>query len=154
MDWEHGGMELGEPSGDNREFRRMMDAVGGEGLRQIIEHLTGKIEADPDDTESLALRGLAYGELGDHLGAAQDYYDAIRLAPGDAVAHYSRGACKAQLGNLAEAASDFEVAIILSPDDADAYYDRGLTYGETGEPLLAVEDLSRVLELEPDLAVA
>ena len=45
----------------------------------------------------------------------EDYDAAIRLAPGDAAAHYSRGACKAELGDLAGALGDFDVAILLAP---------------------------------------
>ena len=54
----------------------------------------------------------------------EDYYAAIRLAPGDAVAHYSRGAGKAELGDLAGAMSDFDVA--------DAHYNRWLTHVAMG----------------------
>ena len=58
--------------------------------------------------------------------AVEDYDTAIRLAPGDAVAHYSRGACKAELGDLAGAMSDFDVAVTLAPGDADAHYNPGI----------------------------
>ena len=37
------GWTRGEPSGDYREFRRMMDAAGSKGLRRMIERLTEQV---------------------------------------------------------------------------------------------------------------
>ena len=53
---EHDGMEPGEPSDEYREFRRMMDSADRQDLRRMVERLTEKIEANPDDTEPLFLR--------------------------------------------------------------------------------------------------
>ena len=84
----------------------------------------------------------------------EDYDAAIRLSPGDAVAHYSRGACKAELGDLAGAMSDFDVAVTLAPGDADAHFNRGLTHVAMGKRHRAVKDLSRAIDLNPNLADA
>ena len=68
---EHDGMDQGNPSEEYREFRRMMDSAGREDIRRLIEHLTGRIEANHSDAEALSVRGLAYSELGDHRRAAE-----------------------------------------------------------------------------------
>ena len=60
MAGEHDGIEQEEPRMDYQEFLRAMQAVGHEGLGRIIEHLTGLIEANPEDADSLSIRGLAY----------------------------------------------------------------------------------------------
>ena len=90
MAGEHGGMDQGEPPEDYREFRRMMDAAGSEGLRRMIERLTEQVRANPHDTEALAARGLAYSELGNHRRAVEDNGSIIALDPDNADAHFER----------------------------------------------------------------
>ena len=51
MAGEYGGMDQGEPSGDYREFRRMMDAAGSEGRRRMIERLTEQVRVNPHDAD-------------------------------------------------------------------------------------------------------
>ena len=57
------GTGQGQPPEDYREYRRMMDAAGREGLLRMIEHMTGDLRANPRDTVALLARGLAYSEL-------------------------------------------------------------------------------------------
>ena len=78
------GTGLGQPSEDYREYRRMMDAAGREGLRRMIEGLTEQVRANPHDTEALAARGLAYSEMGNHRLAAEDNDRIIALDPDNA----------------------------------------------------------------------
>ena len=73
-----------------RGSAEMIDGVGREGLRRMVEHLTERIEADPRDTEALSARGLAYAELGEHRQAAEDYGRIIALDPANAGAHLDR----------------------------------------------------------------
>ena len=81
----------GKPSEEEyQRFRRMMDGMGREGILRMVEHLTERIEANPRDTEALGARGLAYGELGEHRLAAEDYGGVIALDPGNAGAHLDR----------------------------------------------------------------
>ena len=72
MNEEHDGTPSEE---EYQRFRRMMDGMGREDLLRMIQHLTERIEADPRDAEALSARGLAYGELGEHRLAAEDYGD-------------------------------------------------------------------------------
>ena len=115
MDGEHGGMDPGEPSEDEREFRRMMDALGGEGLGRMIEGLTEKIRANPGDTEALTLRGLLYSQLGEHRRAAKDYGSVIDLDPDNADAYLGRAHANAELGEHRAAVEDYDAAIRRLP---------------------------------------
>ena len=72
MGEEHDGMDPGESSKEYREFQRMMDGAGQEGLRLMVERLTERIRANSHDTEALGARGLLYSLLGDHRRAAED----------------------------------------------------------------------------------
>ena len=59
-------------------------------LRRAAEDYGSIIALDPDCTEAYLGRAPANTELGDRRRTVEDY-DAIRLAPGNAEAHYSRG---------------------------------------------------------------
>ena len=102
MNEEHDGMDQGNPSEEEyQRFRKMMDGMGREGIRRMVEHLTERIEADPRDTEALSVMGLAYGELGEHRLAAEDYGKIIALDPGNAGAHLDRARAYARLRSTA-----------------------------------------------------
>ena len=118
MAGEHGGMDQEEPPEDYREFRRMMDAAGSEGLRRMIERLTEQVRTNPHDTEALAARGLAYSELGNHRRAAEDNGSIIALDPDNADAHFERARAYSELGEHREAVEDYDAAIRLAPGDA------------------------------------
>ena len=107
---EQDGMEREEPGMDYQEFLRAMEALGPEGLGRIIEHLTGLIEADPEDADSLSIQGLAYEQVGEHLRAAEDYGRVIALDPGNAEAHLSRARVYGQLDELRLAVADYDAA--------------------------------------------
>ena len=59
-------------------------------------------------------RGLAHHYLGQLERAIEDYDEAIRLNPEDAVAYYNRGLAYKELGKKAEAIDDFEKFITLT----------------------------------------
>ena len=91
MNEEHDGTDQGNPSEEEyQRLRKMMDGMDREDIRRMVEQLTERIEADPRDIEALAARGLAYGELGEHRLAAEDYGRIIALDPGNAGAHLDR----------------------------------------------------------------
>ena len=50
MAGEDDGTGQGQPPEDYREYRRMMDAAGREGLLRMIEHLTGEVSGRTHET--------------------------------------------------------------------------------------------------------
>lgn len=63
-------------------------------------------------------RGLAYGNLGRHQQAVQDFDQAIRLNPQDANAYGTRAMAYSFLGKDEEARQDVERAVQLGYDRA------------------------------------
>ena len=131
MAGERDGMDPDEPSGDGREFRRMLDSLGHEGFRRIIEHLTEKIQANPGDAESLFLRGLAYGELGEHRRAVEDFGRAIALEPANVEALRQRATLYRDLGEPDKAVRDYDEIIRLEPNDPSVGEERELAVKES-----------------------
>jgi tetratricopeptide (TPR) repeat protein len=52
------------------------------------------------------MRGITYGEKGDHEKAVADYTEAIRLAPDDPIGYFQRAQAYRALGDEEQAASD------------------------------------------------
>ena len=82
--------------------------------------------------------------------AIQDYDDAIRLDPLDAITYYNRGFSYINLGQYAQAIQDLDEAIRLDPLDAETYYLRGLVYGILGKSTEAERDIAKAKELGYD----
>jgi len=117
------------------------------------------IEAGNEIPESLANahfnRGLAYYDREQYGLAAEDFTEAIRLAPSDAEARYYRGLVFSREGEFVRAIADFTDSIKLQPNNADAYFNRGLAYAaDVGDYDRAISDYTRVIALKPTYAVA
>ena len=134
MTWEDEGLEPGESPEDRREFWRMLDALGREGIRRMIEQLTGEIEANPQDTGSRYTRGLLYNELGEHRRAAADYGRIIDLDPGNANAYHGRARARSEMGERRLAVEDYDAAIRLAPRQRGGPLRPGGVPGRTGQP--------------------
>jgi hypothetical protein len=74
---------------------------------------------------------------------------ALRLDPGNAVAHVNRGAAYESSGNLERAAADYAAAIQRNPAYADAYFGRGNVRRVQGDLDGAFADYDVVVQLRP-----
>ena len=66
-------------------------------------------------------RGVAYHLQGQYQRAIQDFDQAIRLQPDNAIAYNNRGGDYGRMGQTQRAILDFDKAIELDPDNAEAY---------------------------------
>lgn len=76
-----------------------------------------------------------------------DYDEAIRFAPGNAVAHVSRGLAKESLLQYDAAVADYEEAMRLNPREAWAYTYRGQIRASRGRDADAREDYETAMQL-------
>jgi len=81
----------------------------------------------------------------------QDYDEAIRLDPQNALAYFNRGNAYGAAGQYQQAIQDFDEAIRLNPKYAEAYYSRGLTYQKLGNYERANQDIDKAIDLDPSL---
>ena len=98
----------GRTYGSIDEFRRLMDNLSHEELREMLERLNADIAANPDDTNTPSARGLLHMELGDERRAEEDFGRVVDLSPGDAEAHQYRGLARARLGKHRLAVGDYD----------------------------------------------
>jgi tetratricopeptide (TPR) repeat protein len=106
-------------------------------------------EADAHDQKGVGL--LEKGELDQ---AIQEFSEAIRIRPRDALAYYDRGVASLAKGKPGEAVPDFDVAIQLNPNDSEACEYRGIAHSLAGKFKEAVSDFKQALEINPNDAFA
>ena len=95
-------------------------------------------------------RGNTWSRKGAHDKAIADFDVAIRLVPGDAVAHYNRGIARYSHKEFDGAIADYSEALRLAPGMALTYFARGLAWREKKEYDRAIADYNESIRLDSD----
>ena len=115
MHGEHSGSNGQGPWEDPDEFRRLMDSLSQEKLREMLERLNADIAANPDDTNTLSARGCFTWNWETSAERRRTSAGVVDLSPGNAEAHNYRGLARARLGEHRLAIVDYDIAILLGP---------------------------------------
>jgi len=110
--------------------------------------------ADQNPGQAYILRGAGYARSGEYDRAINEYTQALRLNPNDALALYNRGDAYNSKGEYERAIQDFTLALTLRPDFALAFNGRGIAYDGNGDPDRAIQDYNQAIRLKPDYAEA
>jgi len=121
--------------GDLKKARSMLDAV-----------VDGKSAEDDVRGEAYLYRSQLSEGPDERL---KDLDEAVRLAPGSALAFRLRAALKLSQNKPADAVADFDTAIRLDPDSAATHEARGLALASQQKWDEAKASLSRAVELFP-----
>jgi tetratricopeptide (TPR) repeat protein len=120
-----------------------------------ISRCTAMIQSGHETQQNLARafssRGLAYARKGQYDHAIEDFDQAIRLNPNDAVAFSNRGAAYARRGQPDRAIEDYDQAIRLNPDYATAFYNRGFVKRAKGDFAGGDDDIAKAKQLNPNV---
>lgn len=122
--------KLGRPAEALELFNRLLNMLGEPSDRAYVE------------------RGFAKMDLRDYRGAIEDFNEAVKINPKNAVAFGCRGECKEGLKDLDGAEADFSQVISLRPDKSFAYEERARIYLKQARFLKALKDLQQVLFLD------
>lgn len=118
-----------------------------------IEGCTAVIESGDRILRNLATaynnRGVAYRLRANYAQAIDDFNEAIRLTPKNAVLFNNRGVAYRGMGELDRAIADYDQAISIKPDYVAAFYNRGLALAEKREYAKAISDFNVVLHADP-----
>jgi Flp pilus assembly protein TadD len=71
-----------------------------------------------DSWEGYQGRGIERDAMGDHLGAAEDFAHALRLAPPNPALHFLRGVALLHGADSRGAAAEFQAGLNLDPNNA------------------------------------
>ncbi len=93
-------------------------------------------------------RGYAFSDLGEHRRAIEDYDQALRLDPDNALAYNNRGYAYDDLGEYRRAILDYDKALRLDPGYADAYQNRGVSYENLGDYERAARDWEQAIGID------
>lgn len=117
-----------------------------------IKHCTAAIDARKANNELLAqwyvLRGMRWGEKGDHDRAIADHSAALKLDPKVRLANYYRGKAHSQKGEFDLAIADFDAAAKMRDDDPVVYHARGVELALKGDYARALADFDKALQLD------
>ncbi len=109
-----------------------------------------------DTRETPSNREMAFGKRGasylaafDNDRAIEDFNQAIKIEPGNAVTHNNRGNAYKNKGDLDQAMINYTEVIRLNPKLARAYSFRGNVYRDRGEFDRAIADYNEAIRQNP-----
>ena len=101
-----------------------------------------------------AYRAKAYARKGMAKEAADNYSQAVKVAPTLKMAWVGRGMARLLERKFDDAIADFSTAIALEPRDAPTFVARGYAYLAQGKPKLAIADFTKSLSISPEYVAA
>lgn len=120
------------------------------GQANNIESLTEIIEKNPQDANTLNLRGTAYGQIGDYRKAMDDFNAALKVKSNFPQAYANRALVFVKIEKLPRAIADYDRAIEINPDYAAAYVGRGNVHRLLNEHRQAIADFTKAISIQPD----
>jgi tetratricopeptide (TPR) repeat protein len=100
------------------------------------------------------IRGDSYFAKSYFDQAIDDYNQALRLDPNNALTYANRGRAYSWKGDINQAFADCNQAIQMNPNFANAYAFRGIVYVQIGNFEQGMADLNTAMRIEPNNAVA
>jgi len=116
---------------------------------ESLDYFNVLIKTDKTLHEAFFFRGIAKYNLGDLIGANQDFTEAISINPVYTQAYHYRAITLARMGNTESALSDLNTAALLRPEYPGIYYSRGVTHFMTKQFEKAIEDYNKFIQKEP-----
>ena len=116
---------------------------------KAIHNLDEAILLKPDYADAFNMRGMAYGDLGQHNRAISDYNQAIHLNNNHAFAFHNRGAAFLALESYDMAIKSLNEAIRIKPNLAVTYSFRALCYSGLKQYKQEIEDYKKAIVLNP-----
>ena len=112
---------------------------------EIIDSSTRRLREDPNDVNSLFLRGLASFKKGDHGTAVIDLQSLLSKDPHHVEGLYTRGLAYSRMKKDEQAIDDFSQVLYLDPDHINAAFARAASYNSIGQFARAIEDYNFAL---------
>ncbi len=107
-----------------------------------------------DEAAACVQRGVALRQKGDVDQAIAAFNRAVRLDPGNALAHQGRGNAFSTRGEYERAIADYTKALELDPNLPLTYVNRGLAFVKRKHIDRAIADYTKALELDAKLPLA
>lgn len=118
-----------------------------------IDDCSMALRLNPERTQSLFYRGLAWYRLNQYEAATADFTRHLEYYPDDARTYYNRGLAIAARGDTEQAIANYQqalerVASLSTLESANLYNDLGVAYLNNAQPVRALKALDRAIELD------
>ncbi|MDX2302258.1 MAG: tetratricopeptide repeat protein [Microscillaceae bacterium] len=118
-------------------------------FKRAVVDFTIALEID-ERAEAYVGRAQAKQYLEDHTGALQDYTEALRLSPHNAVIYNSLGNIYDSMRNPQDAILSYDKSLSLDSTYTNAYYNRAIAFFNVKNYQRAKEDFLKVVQLSPE----
>jgi tetratricopeptide (TPR) repeat protein len=115
----------------------------------ILNYCTNVLNHDSTNILSLLLRGIAYHQLANEDSSANDFLNALKLAPKNKYAHFWVSYPLVSMNKTSSALANLDAAIQIDPNFEEAYFSRGLYYINQNLLEKGLADFARVVKLNP-----
>ena len=115
---------------------------------------TEALDADPNDTQALVLRGDAWSRMREDEKAIADFSRAVELGRDGALAYLGRVRVYHRLGEHEKAVADCTEVLRVDPNRQNAYVLRGGSFTKLGKNEQGIADLNEAIRLKPEDANA
>jgi tetratricopeptide (TPR) repeat protein len=115
---------------------------------------TQALDADPNDTQALVLRGDAWSKMREDEKAIADFSRAIELDRDEALAYLGRAHVHHRSGRHEKALADCSEVLRVDPNCQNAYVLRGGSFTRLGQNEQGIADLNEAIRLKPEDANA
>ncbi|MEN8182574.1 MAG: tetratricopeptide repeat protein [Myxococcota bacterium] len=123
-------------------------------LSESLERMSAAVEANPESSSLLQLRGLTEWRAGQTVRAEESFRKAIELDPNDLSAYQRLGEFLARTGRAEEMMTTYEEALAARPDSGRLNLVVGILHEGTGRQDSALEHYEAAIRLDPGLAAA
>lgn len=132
------------------EIRSLLREGRRDDARSLLD---ARLRSNPQDPESLYLRGMLHAGAGANLAALADFDAALQLAPQVPPVLFNRGLVLFRLERLPEALEDFLALGRIDPGNPEVWTNIGIIHARQGRPAEAIESLEVAGRLAPDSPV-
>ncbi len=122
--------------------------------KSAIDVLNILLRSDSTSTDGYFLRGISKYNLGDLIGARNDFSNAIKINSVFTQAYQYRAVTNSSLGDYESAIQDFAKAIDIRPDREGTYYSRGVTFFLSQQFENAIADFDQFIKRRPNVVDA
>ena len=129
-------------------IRKAQEDILNNKYTTAIQTLNDELEMNPDNHLAYYLRGLAKRELGDKMGAFNDFSTTIYLHPGFSKAYYFRSLLKLDYKDFYNAMADINKALNYNVTNSNYYVARGYIYNVLNDTINALHDFNTAIFLD------
>jgi tetratricopeptide (TPR) repeat protein len=115
-----------------------------------LKYLDKALAIDPNDTDSLTVKGVVFYDLKNYTESIRYYNKALAIDPNNVNALTNKGLVFDDLGNHTEAIRYYNKVLAIDPNNVDVLNNKGNTLDDLGNHTEAIRYYNKVLAIDPN----